>query len=279
MKKLKMRILTMVLTICMVIGIAPITVFASDAMAKANAAFPGVHFDRAQDITGWSSSASCEWISSSTTNYYTGSHTEQYIYVGGKDTVANLYFDNFGIDLSNYAYFDKTYSPLEIADGATVNIYVKGFASFWGGSYCAGIHKASTEGTLNIYVQDGSRGLFAVGRTGAAGIGGNCLNPYTSFWNSKYPGADASNINICAKKGWTGKLQSSSHSPDASVNFLGSGSGGTQGNINLNVEFPILAKPNNYETDCTAADGKSLNGRFGVIPLGRITHTWEMKYE
>ncbi|MEG1845952.1 MAG: hypothetical protein RR239_03520, partial [Oscillospiraceae bacterium] len=189
-------------------------------------------------------------------------------------------FDDCNIDLSQYRYINALYSPIEIADGATVNIYVKGNTSFWGGGYCAGIHKALKEGTLNVYVQDGSQ-LLAAGREGAAGIGGNCLNPDVSFMYSKYKGSDASNINICAKEGWTGKIEVDALYGFGYNNFnaIGAGSEGTQDNINLKIEFPLLAKPDNNSTDRTAADRKLLNGRFGVIPLGYTGEMWVMKYE
>lgn len=154
-------------------------------------------------------------ISKSETQHFEGSTTSRMIAVSGNGTVANLYFDDCTIDMTDHIKltlkYDQYYPAIEISSGATVNMYIKGICKFTGGEYAPGIHVA--EGAkLNIHVNISSE-LNAQGGYGAAGIGGcngdenDCL---------VYTGANSGEINI---NGGDGTV-------NAKGGFAGAGIGG-----------------------------------------------------
>lgn len=216
---MKKKLTALLLTLCLALSLLPVRAHAGWA-EDAAAAFPGVKFDWSHNVNNGSG----YYDADESGNYYLFGSTvwgntigEMSVYprrikVSGASTVANLYFDNATIDLALHKYGGTApnlyFSPIEIQDGATVNIYINGTCTFKGEKYCAAIHKDSINGALNIYVKDGSK-LIALGGAGAAGIGGNYsendLNESHKHGDSN--GVNAYNIHIKSMDGWYGTVE------------------------------------------------------------------------
>jgi len=182
-------------------------------------------------------------ISSNDNVYFYGSRTATTIpsvlgvgvRVKGEDTVANLFFYNCYLDFSADHDVDiKFDSPIEILDGASVNIYIAGNCTFIGDYYgTAAIHKQEQAGQLNIYVAQGAT-LNLNGGFHAAAIGGNRLMG-GGMSVPEYPGPDGYNIAIGGPG--TFNITGGSGAP-----AIGSGNAGSADNICIGMvdvpEFP-----------------------------------------
>ena len=177
--KMKKRILAILVSLCMVMAILPLTVFASNISEKeANAAFgDSIKWEACKKPSGTGAytikGAGENWFFSGKYTPEKEDHLLEPAYIHVKAGV-NLYFYNCTMDLDGYCELNflneyPTYYPaIEIDTDAKVNIYIKGDYTFIGGWLAPGIHK-SEKGQLNIILYPGSR-LTVKGGSDAAGI-------------------------------------------------------------------------------------------------------------